>query len=195
MRGVSSRRDPRAGHCGTAMIATPRAGVGIITTPRAGVEIISTPSARPPGCPGPPPEKPWHGPHPVAHSGDGRALVTRLPVRALTGAGWIMGPEKDARRRRPLLLLAAWLSPAIPLALLVAMAMAPNPDPNERGSLVFLSAGLACSIGLTSAVAGLFGVRDNGAWATVPAAVLGLLLNAGIGLLTLFFWGLSGLRG
>src|SRR5438270_565580 len=100
-----------------------------------------------------------------------------------------MGPEEDARRRRPLLLLAAWLSPAIPVALLAWMWMAP--DPHGRGPLVFPAAGTACSIGLASGVAGLFGVRDNGAWATVPAGVLGLLLNAGIGLLALYFWGLS----
>jgi hypothetical protein len=100
---------------------------------------------------------------------------------------------KESRRRQPLLLLAAWISPAIPVATAVATIQWTNslPSGSRADTLGFGFAMLACLIGLLSALTGLFGVKANGAWATVPVALLGLLLNAGVGLLAFVFWGLS----
>ena len=101
---------------------------------------------------------------------------------------------KWSRRRQPLLLLAAWISPAIPVATAVATIRWTNALPRSpRGSWTdaYGFAMLACLIGLLSALTGLFGVKANGALATVPVALLGLFLNLGVGLLAFFFWGMS----
>ena len=102
---------------------------------------------------------------------------------------------KWSRRRQPLFLLAAWISPAIPVATAVATIQWLNAHPGRswRGSWVeaFGFAMLACLIGLLSALTGLFGVKANGALATVPVALLGLFLNVGVGLLAFFFWCMS----
>src|SRR5262249_8854091 len=98
---------------------------------------------------------------------------------------------KWSRRRQPLLLLAAWISPAIPVATAVATIRRTNALPRGSWADAFGFAMLACLIGLLSALTGLFGVKANGALATVRVALLGLFLNLGVGLMAFFFWGMS----
>jgi hypothetical protein len=99
----------------------------------------------------------------------------------------------ETRRCRPLLLLAAWVSPVIPVVAAVATVKWTNalPSGSRADTLAFGLACLACLIGFLSACVGWFGVKANGWLATAPVASLGLLLNAGVGLPALLLWGLS----
>lgn len=104
-----------------------------------------------------------------------------------------MGGMNESRRRQPLLLLAAWISPALPVAATVATSKWTNslPSGSRADSWALGLATLACLLGLLSALTGLFGVKANGLLATVPVTVLGLLLNAGVGLVAFLLWCLS----
>src|SRR5262249_10916600 len=94
-----------------------------------------------------------------------------------------------APTRQPLLLLAALTSPVIPVGAVVIFFLGAPWEGRE----VLGGIGLACGLGGLGAVVGLCGVARNGVVATVPASVVGLVLNAVVGSLALLLWALSGL--
>jgi hypothetical protein len=108
-----------------------------------------------------------------------------------------MNRVRPASALRSLAVLGAWLSPAIPVLVVALVLWGARDGPYPRGeSRPFLAAALACLAGLLSGVAGVaLGVRARNKILTLPPAILGLLLNAGVVLLALLLYGLSGLPG
>jgi hypothetical protein len=100
----------------------------------------------------------------------------------------------DGRRGRPFLLSAAWISPIIPLVVASLVEFGARSGPYKKGdNAVFIAAFVACCVGLLAGLIGLCGIKSNGVLATLPAAVLGLLLNATVGIIALLILVLSGL--
>jgi hypothetical protein len=87
--------------------------------------------------------------------------------------------------------LAAWISPAVPVVV-VLLFWAGVGDHGAREDVPILrSYFLACVLGFLSGVVSLFGLKANGPGAILPGAILGLLLNAGVGFLALLVWELN----
>jgi hypothetical protein len=102
-------------------------------------------------------------------------------------------------RGRPLLLLAACASPAIPLVaiayIVLAMSLAHHPGVASRSYAPhFLGAGLACAVGILLAFASLFGMKANGRAVTLLGAILGFIMNVCVGAACFLVWAFSDLR-
>jgi len=96
--------------------------------------------------------------------------------------------------RKPFFTFAAWGSLLVPLIATVLFLYLNNPQgPSDRWIAPALFT-IYASCFVLSCVS-LVGIKWNGAWAILPAALLGLPINASLSLLALFFWVLSGLPG
>jgi hypothetical protein len=65
----------------------------------------------------------------------------------------------------------------------------------RRDSWILGSFTLACVFGLVSGVVSLFGIRKTRVLLIVPAAVPGLILNLGVGIVAFFLYAISGFPG
>jgi hypothetical protein len=107
-----------------------------------------------------------------------------------------MSTVQPAQARRPVATVAAWLCPVIPVVVALWFVWGARNGPYQHGDHgPPLAAALACVVGLLVGVVGLFGVRGPGAVLRLLAVIVGLLLNLGVGLLALLFYGLSWLPG
>jgi hypothetical protein len=106
--------------------------------------------------------------------------------------------QPEAAPRRPIFTLAAWFSLLMPILGAATVYVAAQPPVRDEHGVplpVFVALLVAAVVGLAAGVASFWGVRSNGALVIVPAAILGVLGNVALGLLSGIFLLLSGLPG
>jgi len=106
--------------------------------------------------------------------------------------------EGGPRARQPIFILVAWFNLLVPVIGAVTVFVAAQPPVRDQHGVplpVFVTLVVAAVIGLAAGVASFWGVRSNGALAIVPPAILGVLGNVALGLVSGIFLLLSGLPG
>lgn len=100
------------------------------------------------------------------------------------------GADYKRQSRRPFYTAAAWTGLLLPF-LAVAFFFAVDDPHNREQHWLFATLVTVFAFCLLCCMFSLAGVRSNGAWVILPPALLGIVINAILGLLALCVWMLS----